>query len=180
MAAILLRAPAPVAVPAAAAAGGRGPGRLRFSSRPAVFAGAAAAALALVVAGGSLSRQGLADYFQQRAENALADDPLQAIREANRALRLDSENPATYYVKAAALARFNEAEPARRTLRQAVAKEPDNFVTWALIGDLEVRRGRFVPAQLAYEEASRLNPGDHDLRELAGNPHLPVSSGGTP
>jgi UDP-GlcNAc:undecaprenyl-phosphate/decaprenyl-phosphate GlcNAc-1-phosphate transferase len=184
MAAVMLRAPAPVAVAAAATAsaspGQRGPGRLRFSSRPAVFAGAAAAALALVVAVGSLSRQGLADYFQQRAENALADDPLQAIREANRALRLDSEDPDTYYIKAGALARFNQADLAQRTLEQALAKEPDNFVTWTLLGDLAVRRGRIDEAQQDYRKAVSLNPGDRDLRLLVRNPARAGASDDTP
>ena len=167
MAAVVLRERAPVAVPAAVP----GPrGRLPFATRPAVIAGAALAALALVVAGGSLSRQGLADYFQQRAENALANDPLQAIREANRSLRLDSENPDTYYIKAAALARFNQADPAKATLGQALAKEPDNFVTWTLLGDLAVRRGRYREAQRNYRRALALNPGDAGLKALAENP----------
>jgi UDP-GlcNAc:undecaprenyl-phosphate/decaprenyl-phosphate GlcNAc-1-phosphate transferase len=179
MAAIMLRDRAPVVVPAPVPAD-RQPGRVRFSSRPAVFAGAGVAALALVVAGGSLSRQGLADYFQQRAENALADEPLQAIREANRSLRLDSENPETYYVKAAALARFNQADPARRTLEEALAKEPDNFVTWTLLGDLAVRRGRLPEAQRNYRRASALNPGDLALRALADDPRREISSGPTP
>jgi tetratricopeptide (TPR) repeat protein len=179
MAAIMLRDRAPVVVPAPVPADRR-PGRGRFSSRPAVYAGAAVAALALVVTGGSLSRQGLADYFQQRAENALADEPLQSIREANRSLRLDSENPETYYVKAAALARFNQADPARRTLEQALAKEPDNFVTWTLLGDLAVRRGRFPEAQRNYRRASALNPEDAGLRALARDPRRATQSENTP
>jgi tetratricopeptide (TPR) repeat protein len=179
MAAIVLRDRAPAVVPAPVPAA-RGRGRLRLSARPAVIAGAALAALALVVAGGSLSRQGLADYFQQRAENALADKPLVAIREANRALRLDSENPDTYYIKAAALARFNQADPARDTLRQALAKEPDNFVTWTLLGDLAVRRGRLAEAQRNYQRALALNPEDAGLRALARNPRAATKAGSTP
>ena len=93
-----------------------------------------------------------------------------AIREANRSLRLDAENPDTYYIKAAALARFNQADPAKATLEQAVAKEPDNFVTWTLLGDLAVRRGRYGEAQRNYRRALALNPGDAGLKALADNP----------
>jgi tetratricopeptide (TPR) repeat protein len=177
MSAVALRERAPVAVPAAVP---RPPGRLRFATRPAVIAGAGLAALALVVAGGSLSRQGLADYFQHRAENALADDPLKAIREANRSLRLDSENPDTYYIKAAALARFDQADPAEATLKQALAKEPDNFVTWTLLGDLAVRRGRFAEAQRNYRRALALNPEDAGLKALAKNPRKAAEVADTP
>lgn len=177
MGAVLLRDRSPVTVPVALP---RPAGRPRFATRPAVIAAAALAALALVVAGGSLSRQGLADYFQHRAENALADNPLRAIREANRSLRLDSENPDTYYVKAAALARFNQADPAEATLRQALAKEPDNFVTWTLLGDLAVRRGRFAEAQRNYRRALALNPEDAGLRALARNPRKAAQALSTP
>jgi O-Antigen ligase/Tetratricopeptide repeat len=180
MAAVVLRERAPVVVPAPVAEEERQVGRRRFASRPVAVVGAALAGLALVVAGGSLSRQGLADYFQQRAENKLADDPLQAIREANRALRLDSENPDTYYVKAAALARFNQADPARNALQQALAKEPDNFVTWTLLGDLAVRRGRFAEAQRNYRRALALNPEDAGLKLLARNPRSANKAVGTP
>jgi tetratricopeptide (TPR) repeat protein len=155
------------------------PGRLRFATRPAVIAGAAVAALALVAAGGSLSRQGLADYFQHRAENALAGDPLKAIREANRSLRLDAENPRTYYVKAAALARFNQGDAARAVLRQALAKEPDDFVTWTLLGDLAVRQGNLAEAKRNYQRAAALNPRDASIRALARDPRQALP-GATP
>jgi Flp pilus assembly protein TadD len=131
------------------------------------------------VSAASLSRQGLAAFFRDRADAALADRPADAIREANRSLRLDTENPRTYYVKAAALARFNQADAARATLVQAVAKEPDEFVTWALLGDLAVRRGRFDEARRNYRRASALNPFDSTLRDLAANPPgAPPGNGG--
>lgn len=174
MAAVLMvnRAPATAKAPAAARAQGR------LALRPVALASAGLAGLVLVVATASLSRQGLADLFRTRAENALATTPATAITEADRSLRLDVENPRTYYIKAAALARFNEAEAARRTLLQALAKEPDDFVTWTLLGDLAVRRERFAEAQRNYARASALNPFDASLRELAKNPRAALANAG--
>jgi UDP-GlcNAc:undecaprenyl-phosphate/decaprenyl-phosphate GlcNAc-1-phosphate transferase len=139
--------------------------------RPRAVAGAVLAALALVLAAASLSRQGLSDYFADRASDALATRPLDALRQANQSLRLDAENPRTYYIKAAALARYNAAGAARRTLRQALAKEPDNFVTWTLLGDLSVRLGKFADAKRNYAHALALNPRDVTLQRLAKDPH---------
>jgi UDP-GlcNAc:undecaprenyl-phosphate GlcNAc-1-phosphate transferase len=159
----LQRRPATARVPSRVHAG-------RLALRPAALVAACAAALALVVSAASLSRQGLASLFRDRAETALASKPADALREANRSLRLDAENPRTYYVKAAALARFNEADAARSTLLQALSKEPDDFVTWTLLGDLAVRQERFAEASRNYRRASALNPVDTTLRELARDP----------
>ena len=142
----------------------------RLALRPAALASATLAGLALVVGAASLSRQGLADFFRHRADAALADHPAEAIKEANRSLRLDAENPSTYYIKAAALARFDEADASRSTLVEALRKEPDDFVTWTLMGDLAVRRGRFEEAKRNYSRASALNPVDASLRRLAADP----------
>ena len=57
-----------------------------------------------------------------------------ALREADRALRLDPEAMGAYYAKAAALARFNEAGAAKAALREAARREPGDYVTWALLG----------------------------------------------
>jgi UDP-GlcNAc:undecaprenyl-phosphate GlcNAc-1-phosphate transferase len=168
----LQRRPAEAHVPARVHAG-------RLALRPAALVAAGLAGLALVVSAASLSRQGLAAFFRDRADTALADRPADALREADRSLRLDGENPRTYYVKAAALARFNQADAARATLMQAVAKEPDEFVTWALLGDLAVRRGEFDEARRNYRRASALNPFDSTLRDLAANPPgAPPGTGG--
>ena len=74
--------------------------------------------------GASLSRQGLAEHLRAEPQEALAERPAEALREADRALRLDPEAIAAYYVKAAALARFDEAEAAQAALREAARREP--------------------------------------------------------
>jgi UDP-GlcNAc:undecaprenyl-phosphate GlcNAc-1-phosphate transferase len=130
----------------------------------------ACAAIAIIVAAASLSRQVLTDHFQSRAARSLTQDPATALREADRALRLDREAVGAYYVKAAAFARFNQPDAARAALREAARREPGDFVTWALLGDLAVRTGDFGQARRMYARASLLNPLDTTLRRLAQDP----------
>ena len=120
------------------------PGARRLQTR---FASALIVAVALAVAGVSLSRQGLAEHFRLSAQRALAERPADALRNADRSLRLDPEAVSSYYVKAAALARFNEPAAARRALLSAAEREPHDFVTWALLGDLAVRTGDLARAR---------------------------------
>jgi len=131
---------------------------------------AVAVAVVLTVAGVSLSRQGLADYFRGQGQESLAAEPAAALENADRALRLDPEAIGSYYLKAAAQARFNEAAASRGTLLEAAQREPREFVTWALLGDLAVRTGSERLAQTYYRRASALNPRDAGLRALARDP----------
>jgi hypothetical protein len=141
-----------------------------FVSRPALAVGASAVIVTLIVAGGSLSRQGLADLYLARAQNELNTQPAQALTDANRSLDFDSDSVETYYVKSAALAHFDQASAAVAALRTALAREPDNFVTWALLGDIAVREGRLPDARRDFVRARRLNPLDPTLIQLAQNP----------
>ena len=61
---------------------------------------------------------------------------------------------------------------ARATLLAATAREPHDFVTWGLLGDLAVRRGELGQARAAYGRASRLNPRDLALRAAARDRRL--------
>ncbi len=128
------------------------------------FAPALIVAVALAVAGVSLSRQGLSEHFRLSAQKALAARPADALRNVDRSLRLDPEAVSSYYVKAAALARFNQPEAARHALLSAAEREPHDFVTWALLGDLGVRMGDLAAARRAYDRAIKLNPRDPALR----------------
>ena len=127
-------------------------------------------AVAIVVAAAFVGRSALADKYASEASDALAVAPADAIAKANDSLELDDEAASTYYVKAAAYARINDYASARATLLEATRREPHEFVTWGLLGDLAVRRGNFGHARRAYEEASRLNPRQPDLARLAEDP----------
>jgi len=141
-----------------------------FASRPALALGASAVVVTLVVAGASLSRQGLADLYRTRAQRELATNPAAAVTDANRSLEIDSDAMETYYVKAAALARFDQASAAQTVLHEALGHEPNNFVTWTLLGDISLRERRIGAAKRDYDRAHELNPRDITLRALAANP----------
>jgi tetratricopeptide (TPR) repeat protein len=132
---------------------------------PAVVTG-----VVLAVAAVSLAREAMAEHFRREAQASLASDPAAALRDADRSLRLDREAVETYYVKAAALARFDQGDAARWTLLAAAARERRAFVTWALLGDLSVRMRRIAEARRYYRRAVLLNPRDESLRRLADNP----------
>lgn len=179
-AAVLIRAQPPAGAGAEASAQlgssltAAGPGRSNvrraLASRPALALGASAVAVTLVTAGASLSRQGLADLYRERAQQELATHPAAAIADANRSLGFDADAVETYYVKAAALARFDQAAAAKATLRQALAHKPESFVTWALLGDIAVREHRLRTAGHDYGRAHQLNPLDPALMELSADP----------
>jgi hypothetical protein len=132
--------------------------------------GLSAILVTLVVAGASLGRAGLADLYLARAHHELDAHPAAALVDANRSLDIDSDALETYYAKAAAFARFDQATAAESTLENALAHEPNNFVTWALLGDIAAREGRLAVAGRDYATAHRLNPRNQTLSELTANP----------
>ena len=98
--------------------------RRALGSRAALAVGALAIVVTLIVAGASLSRQGLADLFRSRAEGELDANRAAALADANRSLDIDADSVQAYYVKAAALARFDQARAAESTLAMACGASP--------------------------------------------------------
>lgn len=130
-----------------------------------------AAALAIAVAAASIGRQYSASVFAGNARDALADgNPAAALRESDASLQINPYAMETYYTRAGAYARFDDYARAQQTLMQASFREPLNFVPWALIGDLAVRRGEIATARRSYVRSLALNPRDPLLRELAADP----------
>jgi tetratricopeptide (TPR) repeat protein len=130
----------------------------------------AAYAVAIGLAAFAIGRSVLAKHHRAEAQKAARSDPAHALDEANASLDLNDDALPTYYVKAAALAKLHSYEGARDTLLAAARREPRAFVTWALLGDIAVRRGDFAVARRYYRRASRLNPRDEALAKLSRNP----------
>jgi cytochrome c-type biogenesis protein CcmH/NrfG len=108
--------------------------------------------------------------YRDRAQDALASSPARAIDQADRSLRLDGDAVESYYVKAAALARLGDAAGTERVLKQAIAREPGNFLNYAVLGDVYVRQGRVPEARASYREALARNPRNSGLEALVKNP----------
>jgi UDP-GlcNAc:undecaprenyl-phosphate GlcNAc-1-phosphate transferase len=140
------------------------------------LAGIAALAFVLAVAGAGLARAGLTRIYLNTARGELAARPAAAIRDAGRVLRLDRANLDAYYVKAAGQASFNDSAAARATLLAAAREDPSDFVTWALLGDLEIRLRNFVEAKSFYQRAHALDPRDPGLAKLAADPASALGS----
>lgn len=152
---------------------GEGSGRMArgLAARriPALLA-AASVAFVLAVGGASLLRVGLTQVYLDDARSELGTHPSAALESSKRALALDAANIDAYYVKAAALARFNRAAESKATLLAAARQDPASFVTWTLLGDLEVRLRDFRAAKTFYRRALALNPNEPALRTLAADP----------
>jgi O-antigen ligase len=141
-------------------AGGRYAGLLRAGLTVGLIA------LATVLIG----RITMAETYRLHGRDALLSDPGAALRDANESLKLNGELVSAYHLKAAALERLGLDPDARSTLLVAAEKEPHNFVTWGLLGDLDARRGNLALARRDYRRASALNPREEIFAELAGNP----------
>jgi UDP-GlcNAc:undecaprenyl-phosphate GlcNAc-1-phosphate transferase len=163
------RGPAP-----AETAAGHSRSRRALTGRPALAMGASAVIVTLIVAGASLSRQGLGDLYRSRAQGELGSHPAAALADVNRSLDIDPDSVQSYYLKAAALAHFDEAFAAEAALGKALALEPDNFATWALLGDIAVRERKLKQATHDYLRAHALNPRNASLAELALNARAAV------
>jgi UDP-GlcNAc:undecaprenyl-phosphate GlcNAc-1-phosphate transferase len=167
-------APEPVSLDRGRRGGGAAAGPPRGV---AMLIGAGAVAFVLVAAGASLLRAGLVRVYLHDARAELSSDPRSAIVQAGRALRLDGGNLDAYYVQAAGQARLDEAAASRATLLSAAREDPENFVTWTLLGDLEVRLRDFPAAAAFYGRAHALDPNDPTIAALAANPESALSSG---
>jgi UDP-N-acetylmuramyl pentapeptide phosphotransferase/UDP-N-acetylglucosamine-1-phosphate transferase/tetratricopeptide (TPR) repeat protein len=150
-------------------AGASGASPIR-AGRAVLGLGASAVIVTLIVAGASLSRQGLADLYRSDAQRELAHRPLAALRDVERSLEVDGSSVQAYYIKAAALARFDEGDAAEAALNSALRREPRNFVTWVLLGDVAVRRHDLAAASARYRRAHELNPRDPAIARLGRTP----------
>jgi len=145
-----------------------------LASKHALKLGVAVVLLVLGVAGASLSRQGLADIYRARAQQELDSHPARAITDADRSLDFDPDAVETYYLEASAFARFNQSMAAQMALGQALKREPNNFITWGLLGDIALRERRMGAAKRDYSRAHELNPRNITLRALATRPSTPL------
>ena len=162
-----------IALAAAVALLARPAGRVAIGGRARIAAIALAAAIACAGAI-TIAPRILSLDNQQAAEHALGNGaPKAAITDASRALDYDSRSVQTLVLRAAGFARLQAFAPALADLKRALAVEPRNWVTWALLGDLLTRRGERLRAHSAYERALALNPLEPSLRSAVATNSSP-------
>jgi cytochrome c-type biogenesis protein CcmH/NrfG len=110
----------------------------------------------------ALNAQGAANTALQRG------DVPAAVRDATRALQYDGDSVRGRVLRAAAFARADAFELARADLEHALRTEPQNWTTWALLGDLLTRHGDLREAKASYRHAERLDPLDTGIAPARG------------
>jgi O-Antigen ligase len=145
-----------------------------LGTRARVMAAAVAAAIACagVV---TIAPRLLSLHAQTAAEHALAQGrPRVAIIDATRAFDYNPKSVQALVLRAAGFARLHAFAPTLVDIKRALALEPRNWVTWALLGDLLLRRGERKRAHSAYAHALALNPLEWSLeRSLAASAPAP-------
>ena len=109
----------------------------------------------------------LGDVFVRKARAADAGQPALRLDAAEKAKTLQPWSTEPLYLQAGAHEDMGDRRAARVDLREALDLEPENFVPYVLLGDLEVRAGHGRRARVLYRQARRLNPRDVGLRELS-------------
>jgi tetratricopeptide (TPR) repeat protein len=143
----------------------------RRGRRPLRLAAVIGLAVAATLATWDLARSALARHERTQGIEQLAGNPVGALEHSSDALAFQGDDIRAYYLRAAARARIDDYAGARRELAKAIQLEPHDWVTWGLLGDLELRHGDVAAAGRAYTRASRLNPQDGALRTDAQDPH---------
>jgi hypothetical protein len=137
--------------------------RPRSAWSPARIAAAALLAAALV----SVAFLFLGDLYVRKARVARYSSAAKTLSDAETAAFFDPVSVTPPYLQAGALETEGRLRQARAKLEDARELEPDNFVTYGLLGDFEVRRGNDRAARGFYRQALALNPEDTGLRKLS-------------
>jgi O-Antigen ligase len=117
-----------------------------------------------------IGRAVLSVHYLDQGKAALDANPVRAIQKANDALAFNGDSLQALYLKSAGYARLGDYARSRAALLEASRLEPHNFLPWALLGDLDARRGEVGEARRAYARAFQLNPQGTFLRDLSRNP----------
>jgi hypothetical protein len=109
----------------------------------------------------------LGDLYIRKARDEQGRSASAQLSAAKTAADFNPVSVIPLYLQASALEAEGNRDEARAKLQDALNKEPDNFVTLTLLGDLGVRESRFAQAADYYQRASDLNPLDVGLQQLA-------------
>jgi tetratricopeptide (TPR) repeat protein len=109
----------------------------------------------------------LGDLYIRKARDEQGRSVSAQLSAAKSAADFNPVSVIPLYLQASALEAEGNREEAVAKLQDALGKEPDNFVTLTLLGDIEVRASSFAAAADYYQRASDQNPRDIGLQLLA-------------
>ena len=89
---------------------------------------------------------------------------LEGLEFIDKALRVDSENPLSWYVKSRLLQMANRTEERLECLRRVVGIESSVKGAWKDLGSCLLELGRYKEAVDAFDSGLRQNPSDEDCR----------------
>ncbi len=108
----------------------------------------------------------IAEYFALLSAIELAcGDRTKALLDAQRGLSIDPEHLYCLNLHAMALSQLNRYQEAQNTLEIAIAKEPENGITYNTQGWAFLYSGDFNNALKCFREALRLNPEQERARK---------------
>ncbi len=98
-------------------------------------------------------------YFALAAHVHLDEKDYQsALDAADTGLSIDAENVSCLNARSTALFRLNKKDEARETIHEALAIDPENYITHTNYGWHHLEKGRHKDAEVHFKEALRINP----------------------
>jgi hypothetical protein len=122
------------------------------------------ALVVIALGAASLGRQYVASRLASSGAGETIRSPAAAISTLRQSLALDPFSLPVRYSLAAAYAAEDDYAQTRDIVLAAAAREPENYVPPALLGDIALRRGQRALAVSEYRRALALDPRDPMLR----------------
>jgi tetratricopeptide (TPR) repeat protein len=97
-------------------------------------------------------------YTQEQQQLAAAGDVDGSIEAASSATRFDPFATEPLQAQASVLQNQGRNPEAERTLEQAIQREPNDYVLYLSLGNLQMAMGKFEAAEENFREALRLDP----------------------
>jgi tetratricopeptide (TPR) repeat protein len=119
-----------------------------------ISAGFLVLALALLTTSLYLSER----YLQSQQRLAAAGDIEGAMEAADEAARLDPFSTGALQAQASMLQNDQRFEDAEAVWRRAIRRDPNNYLMYMSLGNLQMTMGRYEEAEKNFREARRLNP----------------------
>ncbi len=112
------------------------------------------AALALLVSSLYVSER----YMQSQQQLAAAGDVEEAMEAASVAARLNPFDPEPLQAQSSLLQNQGRGQAVERSLQRAILRDPNNYVLYVSLGNLQMSMGEYEAAEETFREVLRLNP----------------------